>query len=36
MTQMLSPDFYDYEETSRRGAYAQEVPSSYSRENDQL
>ena len=29
MTQMLSPDFYDYEETSRRGAYAQEVPSSY-------
>lgn len=29
MSQMLSPDFYDYEETSRRGAYAQEVPSSY-------
>jgi RNA polymerase primary sigma factor len=26
---MLSPDFYDHEETSRRGAYAQEVPSSY-------
>ena len=29
MSQMLSPDFYDYEETSRRRAYAQEVPSSY-------
>jgi RNA polymerase primary sigma factor len=29
MSQMLSPDFYDYEETSRRGDYAQEVPSSY-------
>jgi RNA polymerase primary sigma factor len=29
MSQMLSSDFYDYEETSRRGAYAQEVPSSY-------
>lgn len=29
MSQMLSPDFYDYEETSRRGVYAQEVPSSY-------
>jgi RNA polymerase primary sigma factor len=26
---MLSPNFYDHEETSRRGAYAQEVPSSY-------
>jgi len=29
MSQMLSPDFYDYEETPRRGTYAQEVPSSY-------
>ena len=29
MSQMLSPDFYDYEETSRRGTYSQEVPSSY-------
>ena len=29
MSQMLRRDFYDYEETSRRGAYAQEVPSSY-------
>ncbi len=29
MSEMLSPDFYDREETWRRGSYTQEVPSSY-------
>jgi RNA polymerase primary sigma factor len=29
MSEMLNPDFYDREDIWRRGAYAQEVPSSY-------
>ncbi len=29
MSQMLSSNFYDHEETSKRGPYTQEVPSSY-------
>lgn len=29
MSEMLSPDFYDHEDTWKGGAYAQEVPSSY-------
>ncbi len=29
MSEMVRPDFYDREDTWRRGAYAQEVPSSY-------